>query len=287
MAGAEHGQREDARVGCPGAREGTPRRLRGRIDTEVIPWEQGRVVQQGRHYKTGLVAGLALVLALLLPGGHARPVLRPGMGEPLPQGFVDLKEVIPNIVIDLRYSGRNNFVGARIDGYLAPRAILSREAANALAKVQEELRPSGLGLKVFDAYRPQQAVEHFVRWAEDASDTRTKAEFYPDLEKAKLFEQGYVSAHSSHTRGSTVDLTLVSFAATGGAEELDMGSPFDFFGPVSWPLQLSIPAPARAHRLLLRSLMTKHGFEPYPREWWHFTLRDEPFPDSWFDFPVQ
>jgi len=244
-------------------------------------------VHQARHYKTRLGAGLALALMLLLSGGRTSPATRPGKGEPLPPGFVDLTEVIPDIVLDLRYFDRNNFVGERIDGYLAPRAILSRDAANALAKVQEELRPSGLGLKIFDAYRPQRAVGHFVRWAKDGSDTRTKAVFYPNVEKADLFEQGYVSARSSHTRGSSVDLTLVDFMATGRAEELDMGSPFDFFGPVSWPTHLEIPAQARANRLLMRTLMTKHGFEPYPREWWHFTLRDEPFPDTWFDFPVQ
>ena len=255
--------------------------------SEHRPWKQARPLQKAHLCKTQLVVILAVVWALLLPGGRASPAMKPGTKEPLPPGFVDLTEVIPDIVVDLRYYDRNNFVGERIDGYLAPRAILSREAANALAKVQEELRPSGLGLKVFDAYRPQRAVEHFVRWAEDVSDTRTKAEFYPDVGKADLFEQGYVSARSSHGRGSTVDLTLVGVATTGRAVELDMGSPFDFFGPVSWPLHLEIPAPARAHRLLLRSLMTKHGFKPYPREWWHFTLRDEPFPDTWFNFPVQ
>lgn len=243
-------------------------------------------MQRALRDTTQHLAGLAFVLALLVGDGRECLATEPG-GKPLPQGFVDLKEVIPDVVVDLRYFGRHNFVGERIDGYLAPRAILSREAADALAEVQEELRSFGLGLKVFDAYRPQRAVDHFVRWAADVSDTRTKAEFYPDVAKADLFEEEYVAARSSHTRGSTVDLTLVGRAAPGSVVELEMGSRFDFFGPASWPMYADIPARARAHRLLLRSLMTKHGFEPYPREWWHFTLRGEPFPDTWFDFPVQ
>lgn len=210
-----------------------------------------------------------------------------GEATALPPGFVYLDEVIPDIRVDLRYSGSHNFVGEPIDGYLAPRAILSREAAAALAQVQAELRPFGLGLLVFDAYRPQRAVNHFVRWAQDLRDTRMKAEFYPGVAKKDLFREDYIAARSSHSRGSTVDLTLVALNAPPGDGGLDMGTGFDFFGPESWPEYAGITPAQRAHRLLLRTLMLEHGFRPYPKEWWHFTLADEPFQDTWFDFPVQ
>jgi D-alanyl-D-alanine dipeptidase len=205
----------------------------------------------------------------------------------LPQGFVYLDEVIPDLRLDLRYCSEHNFVGERIDGYRVPRAILSREAAAALAKVQEDLRPFGLGLLVYDAYRPQRAVDHFVRWAQDLQDIRTKAEFYPDVDKRDLFREEYIAARSSHSRGSTVDLTLVALDSPPGDAGLDMGTGFDFFGPESWPDYAGVTPAQRAHRLLLRSLMLQHGFRPYPKEWWHFTLADEPYPESWFDFPVQ
>jgi D-alanyl-D-alanine dipeptidase len=210
-----------------------------------------------------------------------------GEAPALPSGFVYLDAVIPDIHVDLRYSGSHNFVGQRVDGYLAPRAILSREAAAALAQVQAELRPFGLGLLVFDAYRPQRAVDHFVRWAQDLQDTRTKAEFYPGVAKQDLFREVYIAARSSHSRGSTVDLTVVALNAPPADGGLDMGTGFDFFGPESWPDYPDLTPAQRAHRLLLRTLMLKHGFRPYPKEWWHFTLADEPFPDTWFDFPVQ
>lgn len=205
----------------------------------------------------------------------------------LPQGFVYLYDIIPDVRLDLRYNTGHNFVGERIDGYLAPRAILSREAAVAMAQVQQALRPFGLGLLVFDAYRPQRAVDHFVRWAQDLEDTRTKDEFYPDVDKQDLFREEYIAARSSHSRGSTVDLTLVALDAPSGDAGLDMGTGFDFFGPESWPDYAGITPAQRAHRLLLRSLMLQHGFMPYPKEWWHFTLANEPFPETWFDFPVQ
>ena len=205
----------------------------------------------------------------------------------MPDGFVYIEEVIPDIKLELRYYTEHNFVGKPIDGYLAPRGILTREAATALAKVQQELKPVGLSLKIFDAYRPQQAVDHFVRWAEDLGDVRMKAEFYPDVDKENLFREEYIAARSSHTRGSTVDLTIVALDASPGDSGLDMGSGFDFFGQQSWPFYADITASQRAHRMLLRILMMKHGFKPYPKEWWHFTLEDEPFPDSWFNFPVQ
>ncbi|MDD2468897.1 MAG: M15 family metallopeptidase [Desulfobulbus sp.] len=205
----------------------------------------------------------------------------------LPEGFVYADQVIPDIKIDLRYTTKHNFVGTPIDGYLHSRFILTDKAAHALKEVQDELRPFGLSLKVFDGYRPQRAVDHFVRWAKDVNDTRMKREFYPDVKKENLFKEDYIAAKSSHSRGSTVDLTLTSSTATPSGPDLDMGSEFDLFAPKSWPTSLKISTEARAHRMLLQLLMRKHGFEPYPKEWWHFTFKGEPFPDTYFDFPVQ
>jgi zinc D-Ala-D-Ala dipeptidase len=205
----------------------------------------------------------------------------------LPDGFVYVDTVITDIVVDLRYGTQNNFVGRPIDGYLSPRCILTKQAANALKKVQLDLKAFGLGLKVFDAYRPQRAVDHFVRWAKDLSDTKMKAIYYPNVDKKDLFKKKYIAHKSSHSRGSTVDLTLVDICSQGKPKELDMGSGFDFFGPVSWPSDLSVGAASRAHRMLLQRLMMGHGFMPYTQEWWHFTLKDEPHPHTYFDFPVQ
>jgi zinc D-Ala-D-Ala dipeptidase len=205
----------------------------------------------------------------------------------MPAGFVYLDEAVPGLVVDLRYYTSNNFVGAPVDGYLQPRPILSRPAAMALNGVQKALQPLGLSLKVFDAYRPQRAVNHFVRWGTDLADRKTKAVYYPDVAKENLFKEGYIAAQSSHSRGSTVDLTLVYRNASGGNQELDMGSPFDYFGPISWPTSLQVTPQQRANRLLLRSLMVAHGFAPYAQEWWHFTLRSEPYPDTYFNFPVR
>ena len=207
--------------------------------------------------------------------------------EPLPKGFVYVDKVIPDLVIELRYYTDHNFVGERIDGYLKPRCILTKEAATALLQVQEELKPFGFGLKVFDAYRPQQAVDHFVRWANNLEDIRTKAEFYPDINKNTLIKDGYIASRSSHSRGSTVDVTIVSIQSETLDQELDMATGFDFFGPASWPFFPGLEPDQRAHRMLLHVLMKKHGFKPYPEEWWHFTLRNEPFPETYFNFPVQ
>ena len=205
----------------------------------------------------------------------------------LPDGFVYCDAVIPDIRTDLRYATPHNFVGKKIDGYRQPRCILTRQAALALRDVQEELRPFGLGLKVFDAYRPQRAVDHFVRWARNLGDTRMKAEFYPRVEKGNLFKDDYIAARSGHSRGSTVDVTIVSLRGKSAGTELDMGTPFDFFGPESWPDHPAMTAQERANRLLLQDVMKRHGFRPYPREWWHFTLEAEPFPATYFDFPVE
>ena len=215
-------------------------------------------------------------------------LVQQGLGsDTLPDGFVYLDRVCPSIQVELRYATSNNFVGERVDGYECRRCIMARPAAEALKKIQEELEPFGLGLKVFDAYRPQRAVDHFVRWAGDLQDTKMKALFYPHVRKANLFKEGYIASKSGHSRGSTVDLTIVAKSSTSPGAELDMGSPFDFFSPKSWPDSPEVSTDQRAHRLLLRVIMTEHGFKPYSKEWWHFTLKDEPFPDMYFNFPVR
>jgi D-alanyl-D-alanine dipeptidase len=218
---------------------------------------------------------LALVLLIAQSAGAQAPV---------PSGFVDAATVVDGLALDIRYFGQNNFVGEKIDGYERPRCLLSVQAANALAAVQRDLAARGLGLKVFDCYRPQQAVAHFVRWARRIGDVKRKSEFYPDIDKRVLFKQGYIAEHSGHSRGATVDLTLVRRA---DGSELDMGSPFDFFSPKSWPSDKSVSAQAQKNRAVLAEAMTRGGFRPYDKEWWHFTLAPEPFPDTYFDFPVR
>lgn len=205
-------------------------------------------------------------------------------GNNLPKGFVYIEEVIPGIALNIRYTTRNNFVGERIDGYMSARCILTREAAEALKGVQAKLKAFDLGLKIYDCYRPQRAVDHFISWAKDLDDTRKKARFYPGVNKKDLISQGYIAERSSHSRGSTVDLTIVSLQ---DGRVLDMGTPWDFFSPTSWPGNLTFGPQQRAHRMLLQTLMVQHGFLPLREEWWHFTLDEEPFPDTYFNFPVR
>lgn len=234
----------------------------------------------------GIIYMLASVKKGLMTCILLASALQNSFATTLPEGFVYLAEYIPDIELDIRYDTEDNFVGEPIDGYLKPRAIISLQAAQALKKVQAELKPFGLGLKVFDAYRPQQSVAHFVRWAKDLNDTRMKAKYYPKVDKQNLFRDGYIAERSSHTRGSTVDLTIVSNTKA-PLKALDMGSAWDYFGPLSWPENLSVTAQQRANRMLLRTLMLKHNFRALDTEWWHFTFNDEPFPDTYFDFPVQ
>jgi D-alanyl-D-alanine dipeptidase len=197
--------------------------------------------------------------------------------------LIDARTVVPGLVADIRYAGSHNFVGRPIDGYRAPRCLLTQSAANALAEVARDVATRGLVIKVFDCYRPTRAVADFVRWARDPRDQAAKAEFYPDLDKRTLFRDGYVASRSGHSRGSTVDLTL---ARTDGAE-LDMGTTFDFFSPRSWTAGSSVTAEQHANRMRLAAAMQRRGFRGYVKEWWHFTLRNEPFPDTYFDIPVQ
>ncbi len=200
--------------------------------------------------------------------------------------FVEIASVIPDIRQEIRYFTNNNFVGETIDGYKAPKCLLSNAAAEALSKVQNDLKKSGLGLKVFDCYRPQRAVDHFVRWAEDLNDTRMKAEFYPQVAKKDLFKKGYIAEKSGHSRGSTVDLTLI-FLDSEPAVELDMATGWDFFGLESWPENRQIKSEQFDNRMLLQRLMLKHGFSGIKEEWWHFTLQQEPFPQTYFDFIIE
>ncbi len=204
----------------------------------------------------------------------------------VPDGFVDIESAIPGVIVEARYFSANNFIGEPIDGYRAPRAYLTVDAAEALARVQAQLSPFGLRLKVFDAYRPQRAVDHFVRWTEDAGDTRMKARYYPRVEKRNLIGDGYIAARSGHSRGSTLDLTIVSGSGD-SATELDMGTPFDFFGLESHGLSDSATPQQRANRMLLRTVMETQGFRSLPEEWWHFTLNEEPYPETYFDFAVE
>lgn len=215
---------------------------------------------------------LVLLLAFVLPA-HA-----------LPDNFVHVEDVVPEVVLDVRYAANNNFVGSAVDGYQANTVILTQPAAEALARVQEDLATFGLGLKVFDGFRPQRAVDHFVRWAADLSDQSTKAQHYPNVAKEHLFRDGYIAERSGHSRGSTVDLTLIDLAT---GEELPMGTPFDYFGPESWPSYLELPPQQRAFRALLQQVMTRHGFRPLKEEWWHFTLENEPYPETYFDFLIE
>lgn len=197
--------------------------------------------------------------------------------------FVDAAAIVPSLIVDMRYAGSHNFVGRPIDGYEKPHCLITHAAAGALAAVAGDLISQGLVIKVFDCYRPVRAVANFERWARDLKDQATKAEFYPDVDKRTLFRDGYIASRSGHSRGSTLDLTL----AHKDGRELDMGTPFDFFSPKSWTADPTISPAAHANRVLLASAMRRRGFRGYDKEWWHFTLSHEPFPKTYFDFPVQ
>ena len=199
-----------------------------------------------------------------------------------PSGFVLLSDHVPQIVQEIRYFSTYNFIGDRIDGYEEPCALLTKGAARALKAVSNEVMVQGYRLKVFDAYRPACAVRHFVLWGIEDQDVRMKPYFYPDLEKQELFAKGYIAKQSSHSRGSAVDLTLLDMKT---GKELDMGSPFDFFGEISHPDCRSVTEEQYENRMLLQRVMTRNGFDPLDCEWWHFVLRDEPYPDTYFEFP--
>ncbi len=212
------------------------------------------------------------------------PVSSPARGA-LPDGFVYLDEYIPDALFEIRYASDYNFVGAVVDGYKAPVAIATEEAAQALLGANEELKQSGYALLIYDAYRPTKAVAHFIRWAADVEDTAMKDVFYPDVDKSQVFKLGYVASKSGHSRGSTIDLTVAD-ADTG--VPLDMGGPYDFFGDISSHGTKKISAEQTANRELLKNAMVRHGFKLYNKEWWHYTtLKDEPYPKKYFDFDVE
>lgn len=212
--------------------------------------------------------------------------------------FVNITDVVPDVILEIRYFSTYNFVGTRIDGYLQPTALLTRQAADSLKAVSDELKAKGYRLKIFDAYRPQMAVDHFMRWAKDLKDVKMKTFFYPDLDKGVLIPD-YIARYSGHTRGSTVDLTLFDMNSE---KEVDMGATFDWFGQESHPdfcgnpdtheYQVAsgpqgIAEQQFRNRMILRDAMLRHGFKPLDTEWWHFTLRNEPFGDTYFTFPVR
>lgn len=241
--------------------------------------EQGRGEGFSEGYAQGFAEGQASVPA---------PAPESVEEEPKPtaeqEGFVSVAEAIPDAILEIRYFSTYNFVGERISGYEEPVALLTREAAAALREVSDELVQKGYRLKIYDAYRPQQAVDHFKAWAKDLEDQRMKPFFYPEVNKAELFERGYISSRSGHSRGSTVDLTLFDMES---GKEADMGGTFDFFGPCSHAdYSGELTETQKANRALLRETMLAHGFRGISTEWWHFTLKDEPYPDTYFAFPV-
>lgn len=198
-------------------------------------------------------------------------------------GFVLLTDVVPDVILEIRYFSTYNFVGERVDGYEEPVALITKEAGAALKRASDALLEQGYRLKIYDAYRPQKAVAHFVRWAERLDDVRMKPYFYPELNKNVLFEQGYIAEHSGHSRGSTVDLTLFDMKT---GKEVDMGGTFDYFGLRSHPDFDDVTREQYRNRMILREAMLNAGFKPIKEEWWHFTLKDEPYPETYFTFPV-
>ena len=198
--------------------------------------------------------------------------------------FVNITDVVPDAILEIRYYGTYNFVGTRIDGYEQPVALLLKEAADSLKAVSDDVIAQGYRLKIYDAYRPQKAVDHFVRWSQNPADTCMKQYFYPMYDKPYLFENDYIMAKSGHTRGATVDLTLFDMATE---KELDMGGTFDWFGEESHPDYKGITEQQFRNRMILREAMLRHGFKPLDSEWWHFTLRNEPYPETYFNIPVR
>ena len=242
-----------------------------------------------------VVAGLCVLTSSCRSGRDLALAADPTLDS---SQFVNITDVVPDAILEIRYFSTYNFVGARVDGYEEPVALLTRAAADSLRAVSDDLKRHGYCLKIYDAYRPQRAVDHFMRWALDVTDTLTKAYFYPRLTKEEVFEKEYVAKRSGHSRGSTVDLTLVDMLT---GKELDMGGTFDWFGIESHPdygggnpetldfvqTDSAFTSLQFYNRMVLRAAMLRHGFKPLDNEWWHFTLKNEPFPDTYFNFPVR
>jgi D-alanyl-D-alanine dipeptidase len=228
--------------------------------------------------------------------------------DKMPERFVDIKEVIPDIQLDIRYFSPHNFLGEKVDGYNSAKCILTKEAAEALSGAQKELTQFSLSLKIYDCYRPQKAVNHFVRWAKEIDNIKTKKEFYPGVDKRNLFRDGYIDSKSGHSRGSTVDLTIVPLPPPEQQEytpgqrltecylpasirfhdnSIDMGTGFDCFDELSHTASFDIGHKQKINRLLLKTLMDKYGFKNFDKEWWHYTLKNEPYPNTYFDFPIE
>ena len=236
-----------------------------------------------------------LIVCVLVTTSYKRAVRVTPIEEDSSQ-FVAVTDVVPDAILEIRYYSTYNFVAARIDGYQEPIALMTKRAADSLRAVSDDFRKQGYCIKIYDTYRPQMAVAHFVRWAKDLADTATKYCFYPTVDKSRLFEEGYIAARSSHSRGSTVDLTLVDMAT---GKDVDMGGVFDWFGAESHPdcggnpetmeyrKNDTITAAQFHNRMMLRSVMLRHGFQPIDSEWWHFTLANEPYPNTYFTFPVK
>ncbi len=245
-----------------------------------------------------IVAALLITVGLQTGCKSAQDVARVKDKTMDSSQFVNITDVVPDAMLEIRYHSTYNFVGARIDGYEEPTALLTRQAADSLRAVSLDLKRHGYVLKIYDAYRPQRAVDHFMRWSQDLGDTITKAYFYPRLTKKEVFDGEYVATKSGHSRGSTVDLTIVDMKT---GKEVDMGGTFDWFGIESHPdygggnpetldFQQTDPNLTSVqfyNRMVLRTAMLRHGFKPLDNEWWHFTLKDEPFPDTYFNFPVK
>jgi D-alanyl-D-alanine dipeptidase len=244
-----------------------------------------------------------MALAAVAAGSPAAAASKPP--KKAPRSFVSLHKVDPSILLDIRYYTKHNFVGRRIHGYRAPMCILTRRAATGLARVQAAVVPQGYTLKVYDCYRPQRAVNHFVRWARRLHDQRMKREFYPRVDKRRVFELGYVAHRSGHSRGSTVDITLVrlppraqpawdgrlrscfaSYRRRFADSGVNMGTGYDCIDPRAHTSDPRIKGRAHRNRMRLKRALERRGFEPYANEWWHFTLRREPYPEKYFDFPV-
>ena len=208
------------------------------------------------------------------------------LAQELPENFVLIKDFVPSILVEMRYGTNNNFTGKPIPGYESRQAVITITTASALKKVQKELNKLGLGLKIFDAYRPQKAVNYFIKWSNQPNDTVMKNKYYPNLKKETLFDLGYIALKSGHTRGSTVDVTLLYVSGPNKGKEVDMGSVWDLFGVRSGYAYEAVSNSQKENRKLLRELMITHEFLPYDKEWWHFSLNNEPYPDTYFDFIV-
>ncbi|WNH54470.1 M15 family metallopeptidase [Stenotrophomonas oahuensis] len=232
-----------------------------------------------------VVTALALTLTALTTTAHAQPVQIALVRTAEQAGLVDITTLSPNIQLDMRYAGSNNFTGRSVPGYESPKCLLLAQAASALAQVEADLRSEGLGLKLFDCYRPAQSVQAFVDWANDPTELSRKTIQYPGIDKPQLLG-GYIAETSGHSRGATVDLGLVD-CRSGTCTDVDMGTDFDYFGPEAHTDTAQITPDQYNNRQRLVRAMQAQGFKNYPLEWWHYTLDPEPDPKTAYDVPVR